>query len=248
MTGLQWIRAHVGYAGDDCLTWPRARNGKGYGILFVGKRRFLNGHPKQMAHRIMCVLAHGEPLIAGMMTRHLCGYGHLGCVNPRHLAWGTRAENIADMHRHGRTYPGEKHWFAKLTDGDVDAIRKHYAEYRLTVKEIGNMFGISGSQVSSISSGRMWSHRTETIVKSRRAKAIRPRATPTKRVAIEELVRARVPVKQIAKHVGVQVEYVRSVARQIGLPAGRMKAKAKTVDVVRRQPSLPQFKCMEGLA
>lgn len=94
--GIKFLRDHVGYQDPKCLTWPLAREWQGYGILGHDGRRF-------KAHRYMCELAHGKPPTPKHEAAHSCGNGHLGCVNPRHLSWKTRAENQQDRSRHGRS-------------------------------------------------------------------------------------------------------------------------------------------------
>jgi len=51
------------------------------------------------AARYMCTIVHGAPA-EGLVARHLCGNGHMSCVNPRHLAWGTDADNREDYRLH----------------------------------------------------------------------------------------------------------------------------------------------------
>lgn len=95
-----WLKAHVSYAGDDCLAWPFSCAQSGYGRI---------GYMGHMwpAHRLMCVLAQGEPPTPKHVAAHECGNGHLGCVNPRHIAWKTARENQLDRKIHGR-YEGGK--------------------------------------------------------------------------------------------------------------------------------------------
>jgi hypothetical protein len=90
---LPWLERHVNYSGDNCLTWPFGRDKGGYG-------KFPHAGRCGAAHRQMCVLAHGEAPFPKALALHSCGNGHLGCVNPRHLRWGTYQDNIADARRH----------------------------------------------------------------------------------------------------------------------------------------------------
>src|SRR5690349_16534473 len=83
------LLAHQDFADADCLKWPFADDGKGYGVIKVDGRQ-------QYAHRIMCTLVNGEPPTELHETAHSCGNGHLGCVHPGHVRWATRAENHAD--------------------------------------------------------------------------------------------------------------------------------------------------------
>lgn len=91
---LDWIKAHTDHEGEACLTWPFARDTKGYGqVKFKGKI--------QRAHRVMLELSGRLPPTAEHQGSHDCGKGHLGCVNPKHLAWKTASENHLDRRRHG---------------------------------------------------------------------------------------------------------------------------------------------------
>lgn len=92
---FQWLKDHVGYAGDDCLVWPFSRDGR------VGRGRLGHEGKGWWAHRLMCVLAHGEPPTPKHQAAHECGKGHYGCVNPRHLHWKTNAQNQIDRRRNG---------------------------------------------------------------------------------------------------------------------------------------------------
>ena len=76
---------------DDCITWPGPLSPKGYGSLIVdGVQGF--------AHRWAYALAHGltSPPATAEIVRHLCGKGHEGCVNPKHLMLGTLKDNAED--------------------------------------------------------------------------------------------------------------------------------------------------------
>lgn len=87
-----FVKRHREYQGDDCLFVPGAQDGVPAGVSYLGNR--------MSAARYMCLLAYGTPKSDGMVVRHLCGNGHLSCINPKHLAWGTDADNISDMALH----------------------------------------------------------------------------------------------------------------------------------------------------
>lgn len=92
---VNWLRDHVTYAGEGCLTWPFSRNPeKGYGMFGYNGRSLY-------AHRFMCELVHGPAPSRKHQASHLCGLGHEGCVHPHHLAWKTNAENQLDRRTHG---------------------------------------------------------------------------------------------------------------------------------------------------
>jgi hypothetical protein len=98
----RWLRAHANYSGDDCLKWPFGTKGNGYGHLAFNGR-------KTSASNAMCELAHGSAPSPAHEAAHSCGNGHAGCVNPSHLRWATRLENVHDAMRDGTTSRGAAH-------------------------------------------------------------------------------------------------------------------------------------------
>lgn len=98
--GIRWGEAQrwvmevaLVYKGDECLTWPFGK-GHGYGRMSV-KGKATNAH----AHILECDA--GPKPTPEHEACHSCGNGHLGCVNRKHLYWGTRADNVQDAIRHG---------------------------------------------------------------------------------------------------------------------------------------------------
>lgn len=155
---IAWLKAHVGFSREECLPWPFARSNGGRGKIKIDGR-------EEGAHRAMCRLAHGNPERDELEAAHSCGKGHEGCVNPKHLRWATRQENVADKFTHGTTLRGEMSPGAKLTADDVMAI-KSMAANKFSQSEIATTYGIHQSMVSKILSGIAWSWLTEGELKS----------------------------------------------------------------------------------
>ena len=82
---VAWIKAHVGYQGDDCLPWPFSFD------VRVGRGRVLYEGECEWAHRVMCRLAKGEPPTPKHQAAHNCGNGHRRCINPNRLEWKTNS-------------------------------------------------------------------------------------------------------------------------------------------------------------
>lgn len=147
---LRWLQSKVDWPTDECLIWPfarRAGNLAPYGVLnFAGRREY--------AHRLMCIMAHGEPPPERPEAAHSCGNGHGGCVNPRHLRWDDKAGNAADRAKHGTENIGERNGQAKLTAVQVREIRA--LERREPQRVTAARFGISRQTVSDIRIGRRW--------------------------------------------------------------------------------------------
>ena len=144
---IKWIRDHVGYAGDDCLTWPFHRNRQnGYGSFgHLGEHYY--------AHRYMCELVKGPPPPAHECA-HSCGKGHEGCVNPRHLSWKTKSGNLRDCGEHGTSARNLWGRFGRLTKEQVAAIKA--LKGKETQDKIAARFGISASSVRDIYLGRTY--------------------------------------------------------------------------------------------
>lgn len=138
---MQWIREHANYQGDDCLDWPFAKGGGGYGTIRHEGRA-------KAANRVMCIVAHGDPPEDGMCAAHSCGNGLLGCVNPKHLSWKTISENYQDAVEHGTAPIGEKSSNAKLTEKQVLKIRA--LQGVKSQREIAEEFGICRATVSAV--------------------------------------------------------------------------------------------------
>ena len=79
----------------DCWTWIGFRGRNGYGQFHYG-----GGSRHVLAHRFIYALEVG-PIPEGLVLRHLCNNGHLGCVTPHHLLPGTARDNQID-----RAYAG----------------------------------------------------------------------------------------------------------------------------------------------
>lgn len=111
--GIKWGEAQkfllvaTKYEGDGCLTWPYGTNGKGYG-------RVNYKNVPSNAHVVITEIVHGPKPTPRHEVCHSCGNGHKGCVNPKHMRWGTRKDNVQDAIIHGtamcygRPIPGTK--------------------------------------------------------------------------------------------------------------------------------------------
>jgi len=134
------------YNGDECLAWPFARDGSGYGQIRLDSKTYT-------VSRLVCEATHGAPRTPNLDAAHSCGKGHLGCVTKGHLSWKSRRENVADMVVHGTISRGSKHG-SKLTEADVLVIRSLRGE--LTVTALAQQFGVAPSVIHNIQTGKRW--------------------------------------------------------------------------------------------
>lgn len=144
---LAWLQEAVATAAEECQFWPFQRSPKGYARIYHHGRKIA-------AYHVAMELAGQEAPVAPLEARHLCGNGHLGCVNFRHLTPGTRKQNMADAIEHGTIATGERHGMAKLTAADVLAIRAS-TEDRGT---LAARYGIRKPHVWRIQRRVSWKH------------------------------------------------------------------------------------------
>lgn len=144
----QFILDNINYSGDDCLIWPYSRSSK-HGYAEIRREHFGSG----MAHRSMCIAAHGPPPTKTHEAAHSCGKGNQGCVNPKHLSWKTPTENNKDKLKHGTQPWGELMWHtAKLTFEQAKRVKYGDEDAKLLAKE----FGVTTETIYRIRRGDNW--------------------------------------------------------------------------------------------
>lgn len=144
---LDWVAEHLSYQGDDCLIWPFYRKKDGRGNIYA------NGSVYG-AHRYICEQVNGPPPSPEYETLHKCGGGRHGCVNPKHLRWGTRAENVEDKQMLDEQPFGARNASTKLTEQDVRAIRNLYPATRIS--DLARLFNVTPPTVRALVKGRTW--------------------------------------------------------------------------------------------
>lgn len=159
-----WPKVQKSPEADGCWLWMgrRVHLRGGYGVMRAGPK----GTGVVLAHRVAYKITYG-PIPAGLHVCHRCD--NPPCVRPDHLFLGTPAENMADAAQKGRAasgersgpqkHPermprGEKHASAKLTDAQVQEIRRLAEETSLSQREIAARFGVTPSNISYIVNGK----------------------------------------------------------------------------------------------
>jgi hypothetical protein len=118
------------------------------------------------AHRWVWISAHGDvPEVDGKpgLVLHRCS--NPPCTRLDHLYCASHADNMRDMvlagnHAGGRPSFGAANGQSKLTDENVQEIRRLYHEGYLNQVQLAREYAISQSQVSEIVRGLAWTHVT----------------------------------------------------------------------------------------
>jgi hypothetical protein len=126
-----------------CWEWNGGTHGRGYGKLFDGERTV-------SAHRLAYSTWVG-PIPDGHQVCHRCD--NPPCMNPAHLFTGPLPVNVADKVSKGRSGKGDTGWQAKLTDEQVEEIRRSVTGVRGEQAALARDFGVSQATISLIVRG-----------------------------------------------------------------------------------------------
>lgn len=142
---------------ETCWLWTGATS-TGYGAIGVGGK--YGGFA--YAHRLSWEWANG-PIPDDQCVLHHCDVRN--CVRPDHLFLGTKADNCADMsakrrgwmQQPGNASRGERHPRAKLTEGNVRALRASW-HAGWPIAFLARTFGITPTHTRRIVLGKAWQH------------------------------------------------------------------------------------------
>lgn len=153
---IQRIEAR-GIKVGDCIEWTGPVNHNGYGAI-----TFRNGGPSSstLVHRAYWKAHNDKKISAKDYICHHCD--NRLCFNLKPLYKGTARTNALDMANRGRRVYnpllGEKHPLSKLTEAQVKKIRKMLLSGMTQCKIAAEIGGIDQTTVSSIKTGRQWTH------------------------------------------------------------------------------------------
>jgi len=135
---------------NDCWLWKSSINQNGYGVFGVGGKVLT-------ASRVAYELYIGQ-IPTDKLVRHKCD--NPPCVNPNHLELGTNLDNSGDMVNRERVARGESSGLSKISETDVRNIIRLRSE-GITQQAVGDMFGLSRSQISNIERGISWNQQAQ---------------------------------------------------------------------------------------
>lgn len=185
---------------DACWLWQGACGGTGHGMFWVSPDR-----KRQSAHAIALELHTGVQRPAGTFCCHRCD--NPSCCNPKHLYFGTPAQNSRDMVARGRNDHGSSKVNALLSESQVTEIRVRYFGGETAVS-LACEFGIAPGHLSNITRGRMWRLAPGPVgLKSPR------RLTPGQRQEMRQLRTSGASLREIAAKFGISASHAGNVTR-----------------------------------
>lgn len=134
---------------EGCWEWLGNKYPNGY-----GKFPCIINKVRPSAHRISWMI-HNGIIPPDKIVCHTCD--NRSCTNPQHLFLGTQVDNMRDMYEKNRGMIGQTHVNSKLTKANVIIIKQLLKNGR-SHKEIANQFNVCRGTISSINSGKTWSH------------------------------------------------------------------------------------------
>lgn len=146
------VPQHMPHLGP-CWSWTACRDTNGYGQMHTGF-----GNVRIRAHVASWIL-HNGPIPEGLEVMHLCDNPQ--CSRIDHLQLGTHRQNFEDAANKRRMPHGEKQANSKLTQVQVDDIRKRYVGRSKGKSNAGQLmteFGISSATLSRIVNRRRWKY------------------------------------------------------------------------------------------
>lgn len=134
---------------NSCWLWTAGKYGKGYGSYTLDGKN-------QSAHRVSWKFVYGE-IPEGLCVLHKCDTP--SCVNPDHLFLGTNQDNMDDKVSKGRQPRKESHWRSKLTQAQVDEIRKtfrHGKSGEFSGRSLAEKYGVTKHHIKLIAKNKSW--------------------------------------------------------------------------------------------
>ncbi|WP_305821371.1 hypothetical protein [Massilia brevitalea] len=153
---------------SGCWEWTAGKKGGGYGVFFLDGK--LRG-----AHRAALLLFKGLHIETPLDAMHSCD--NPGCVNPAHISYGSRSENMIDASIKGRVvrvqdWRGELNPKAKLSGAQAREIVDQVLS-NATRADVARRYGVTPERVSQIliAAGHSCEHSaTDVAAAVRRAK------------------------------------------------------------------------------
>ena len=139
-----------------CHFWPYSRMSAGYAQIGIRENGKVCNY---VVSRLICRAVRGPPPSAKHLACHSCDNGHLGCVEPSHIDWGSPSKNQIDRIRacteslYKPLTRGEFNCNAKLRNREVASLRDEYASRPFNIRKKAKTLGVSHSVLTGALKG-----------------------------------------------------------------------------------------------
>jgi predicted XRE-type DNA-binding protein len=123
---------------------------------YLGVNLYMDGEQKRFKiHRLVATHFIRRKSNAPREVNHIDGDKTNNCVD--NLEWVTRSENMEHAYETGlRNLPSESAPSAKLTNEEVEEIRRRYENEDIMQKKLAAEYGVDQSQISRLLRGETW--------------------------------------------------------------------------------------------
>lgn len=132
---------------NSCWNWKAKKDKDGYG------RMKINGKDVR-THRFSYNLHYGNIPPDKPLITHICN--NPSCVNPNHLKADTNDGNLKYMASLKRSTIGETNPNAKLTQTQVNEIKKKYVKRKITHKMLSEEYKVHPMTICRLLIGKNW--------------------------------------------------------------------------------------------
>jgi len=149
---LEYFNERCQIQQDGCIYWIGTLSKRGYGD--VHKNKIGRVYGVTSAHRLAYLLHYGT-IPNDKIICHKCNVPK--CVNIEHLYAGSLSDNLNDCYRANRrrSFKGENHPYAKLTERDVLEIRD-LRTYGYSCAWIAPYYNVCNGTIKDIHTKKSW--------------------------------------------------------------------------------------------
>lgn len=150
MRNINWLTDRLRQNFDgSCVNWPFGVGAVGYGMVWLQGK--MHSVP-----RLVCSWVYGPAESSQQYVLHSCD--NRLCFNPRHLRWGSHADNQTEKLQRGRASgpKGGQNPKSKLTEATVQEVFDKYASGGWTHRTLAREYGVNPTTITRMLNRKNW--------------------------------------------------------------------------------------------